>query len=113
MVFINTFISKFLECIYPTSMYMYFNIGYRDSNIVVQAYSIINMLVYYWGSIIYDRYTDILISKNIFYSFTDTNCKIRIKFSLFISILDIIYILFYSIYKRCMYGKEFEQERSR
>lgn len=112
MVFITVFYNLFIEHTYATKLNIDCNIGYRDSYDVVRIIGAINVLFHYFSNKVYGVYQDIIIYKNIFYSFTNTNCKVRFSFSFFINIISITYILCYSLYRRIVYVKEYKQKRS-
>ena len=105
-IFIQTFMSKFINVIYPFYIDNDISIGYKDSFDLVTLYSIINLLYYKLALNIYDKYVDIIISKNIFYSFTNNNCIINLKSTFLISVSDLIYIFCYSLVRRVQYVKK-------
>ena len=77
LVFLNTFLNHFKKHTYGKSLIFDCNIGYRDSYDIVRLYSILHLITYYYANIIYTIYPNIFLNRNIFYSFTNTNCKIR------------------------------------
>ena len=107
LIFINSFFNKFKNHSYGTKLNIDCNIGYRDSFDIVRIYSLLDIFVYHLSNSVYSIYNDIEINKNIFYSFTNTNCKIRIKFCVLVNLLDLIYILIYSFLKRITYVKKY------
>ena len=79
LIFVKVFFNQFLKHTYAKRLIFESNIGYRDSYDIVRLYSILQMLTYYYANILYDIYPNIYFKRNIFYSFTNTNCKIRFK----------------------------------